>query len=205
MEELRAILFDLDGVLVDSREAWFHTVNAAARHFRAPAVDRARFDAGWGQGIDADLRDFFPGCGQAEVERFYEQHLLNAGGGIVADPEAQATLLRLRDLDVARGVVTNTPTGLARDMLACIGLIGLIDATIGAGAGLRAKPEADIVIAACAALDVSPKHALVVGDSSFDERAAGAAGTEFLGLRTGAANAATSLSEVLRYFERARA
>ena len=39
---VRAVLFDLDGVLVDSYEAWYRVVNAAARRFGVPAVSRAR-------------------------------------------------------------------------------------------------------------------------------------------------------------------
>lgn len=205
MEELRAVLFDLDGVLVDSREAWFRVVNAAARHFRKSDVDRARFDAGWGQGVDADVRDFFPGCAQDEVERFYEDHLLDFADGIEADAEARATLVRLRDLKVPRGVVTNTPTFLARDILAWVGLVGLVEITVGAGSDARPKPEPDMLLAACEALHVEPKHTLFVGDSAFDRRAAAAAGARFLGLRMPGADSADSLSKVLRYFDTAHA
>jgi HAD superfamily hydrolase (TIGR01509 family) len=205
VEEPRAILFDLDGVLVESREAWFRVVQAAARHFRTADVDRARFDAGWGQGVDADVRDFFPGCSQADVERFYEDRLLDYGDFIEPDPEARATLARLRDLQVPRGVVTNTPTFLARDILAFVALVGLVDVTVGAGGAVRPKPEADSVRAACEALEVLPQHTLLVGDSLFDEKAARAAGARFLGLRMANGGSAQSLSEVLRFFERARA
>jgi HAD superfamily hydrolase (TIGR01509 family) len=198
MDELRAVLFDLDGVLIDSREAWFRVVNAAARQFRTADVDRPRFDAGWGQGIDADVRDFFPGRTQDEVERFYAEHLLEFGDCIEPDPEARDVLVRLREAQIPRGVVTNTPASLARDLLAWVALIGLVDVTVGPDNGVRPKPEADMVRLACEALDVPAKHTLVVGDSTFDERAAKAAGAQFLGVRLPGARSVQSLSEVLR-------
>jgi beta-phosphoglucomutase-like phosphatase (HAD superfamily) len=203
--DLRAVLFDLDGVLVDSREAWFRTVQAAARRFRVPPVERDKFDAGFGQGVDADMRDFFPGCKQPDIERFYEDHLLDFHDVVAADSEARTTLLRLRELGIPRGVVTNTPTFLARDILACVGLLGLIDVTVGAGEGRRSKPEPDVVVAACNDLELSPLHAMVVGDSPFDEQAALTAGSQFFGLRMPGRDSAHSLAEVLRFFDAARA
>jgi phosphoglycolate phosphatase-like HAD superfamily hydrolase len=118
LEELRAVLFDMDGVLLESYEAWFRVVNQAARHFNKPDIDRDRFKKGWGQGVDADLRDFFPGCTQAEIEGYYEEHLLDFGEHVRADADARTVLAGLRDENVLRGVITNTPTFLARDMLA---------------------------------------------------------------------------------------
>jgi len=186
VESARAVLFDLDGVLVDSYEAWFRVVNATARNFRKPDVDRERFAAGWGQGIDADVRNFFPGCKEAEIEAFYESHLLDYGSEIKANPEAHETLILLRGSEVLRGVITNTPTFLARDVLAWAGLIGLVDVTVGPGPGLPPKPAPDLVLRACEQLQIKPSEALIVGDSAFDEKAAQAARVPFVGYRNNA-------------------
>ena len=184
MPELRAVLFDLDGVLVESQEAWFRLVNQAARHFCKPDVSRARFDAGWGQGIEADLRDFFPGCAAADLERFYAGHLLDFDAHMRVQPGARAVLCQLRDAALLRGVVTNTPTPLARDILAWAGLIGLVDVTAGAMPTVRSKPAPDIILLACRELEMDPRQVLVVGDSRFDAEAAAAAHTQFIGFRT---------------------
>ena len=89
-------------------------------------------------------------------------------------------------------------------MLAWTGLIGFIDVTIGPGNGVRSKPDPDIVLQACKQLDVEPRHALVVGDSIFDEKAAQAAQTQFLGFRMAAKQSVQSLADVVRWVERSR-
>jgi HAD superfamily hydrolase (TIGR01509 family) len=198
LEPVRAVLFDLDGVLIDSYEAWYRVVNAAARHFRKPDVDRDRFQAGWGQGIDADVKEFFPGCAQAEVERFYEERLLDHGSEVKVTEDALETLLQLRAAEVHRAVITNTPTLLARDLLAWVGLIGLVDVTVGPGHGIAPKPAPDVVLRACDVLGVQPGAALVVGDSVFDERAARAAKAQFLGYRHPGGRSVQQLAEVVR-------
>jgi len=197
MQDLRAVLFDLDGVLIDSNEAWFQLVNAAALHFRKPEIARERFQAGWGQGIDTDLRDFFPGCSRQEIEAFYGEHLLDFGGSIVLEPGARETLMQLRDAGKLRGVVTNTPTSLARDLLAWTGLIGQVDVTVGAGDDMPPKPSPAVILRACQILEVRPEQALVVGDSRFDEQAARAGNVPFVGLRSQSARSVSSLGEVV--------
>ena len=107
------MLFDMDGVLLESDEAWFRVLNAAARHFRKPDIERERFKASWGQGVEADVRDFFPGCALAEVERFYEDHLLDFGEHVRADPTARETLMKLRGTsapgDASGSICTSRP------------------------------------------------------------------------------------------------
>lgn len=50
-----AVLFDMDGVLVKSEEAWFRTVEAAGVRFRGRPVTRAEFGPTFGQGTAADV------------------------------------------------------------------------------------------------------------------------------------------------------
>ncbi len=199
MPEVRAVLFDLDGVLVNSCEAWFQLLNLATRHFCTPDIGRARFDQSWGQGIDADVREFFPGCAAQEVARFYEDHLLDFDTAMQVQPGARALLCRLRDADIHRGVVTNTPTPLARDVLAWAGLIGLVDTTAGASAAAHCKPAPDLILQACQDLQVDPRLSLVVGDSRFDAEAAAAARAQFLGFRLAQGPAVQELAAVTEF------
>ena len=203
MEDLRAVLFDLDGVLLDSYEAWFRVMNAAARHFRKPDISPERFQAGWGQGIDADVREFFPGCSMQETQDYYEEHLLDHATQIRAEPGARDTFVRLRDAEVLRAVVTNTPVLLARDLLAWVGLIGLVDLTVGPTRGVRPKPAPDTLERACAEFEIRPQQTVLVGDSEFDAQAAAVARTHFIGYRFKAARSVQHLPEVADLVARA--
>lgn len=197
------MLFDLDGVLLDSKPAWFRVVNAAARHFRKPDISAERFDAGWGQGIDADVREFFPGCSMQDVQSFYEDHLLDYGAEIRAEPGARDTFFQLREAELLRGVITNTPTALARDLLAWVGLIGLVDLTVGPGRTVRPKPAPDTIERACSEFQIRPQQAVLVGDSTFDAQAAVAAHTHFIGYRCKAARSVQHLTDVVGMVTRA--
>lgn len=197
MPNAHAVLFDLDGVLIESKDAWFELVRYTAANFQKPNVDRKSFDASWGQGIEADMRTFFPGCSQHDIELFYHDNLLRFDGHIDRMPEARDTLRALRGAGVPCGVVSNTPLGLARDLLALVGLIGLVDVTVGAGRPLASKPAPDIILAACRALEVRPASTLLVGDSEFDAKAAAAAGAQFIGYRMRERPSISSLSEVI--------
>lgn len=197
MPELRAVLFDLDGVLIDSCEAWFRLVNSTARHFCKPDVTRDRFDRCWGQGIEADLREFFPGCDAREVQRYYESHLLDFDASIRVEAGVCDVFCRLRDSGVMRGVVTNTPVDLARDLLAWSGLIGLVDITVGAAPGLASKPAPDLVLRACRGLEVPPQSTIFVGDSPFDAAAAEAAHVPFLAFRSNHGPSVQDFDELL--------
>lgn len=177
---VRAVRFDLDGVLIDSYEAWFVVVNAAAAFLGRPEVSRDRFGSVWGQGISADLRSLYPGCTREEVESTYVRAMTQQASTIRVNPEAHTCLADLGRRGIRRALVTNTQLGLARAILAASGLAAVFDDVEGARPGVREKPEPDLLLAALAALGVPATEALMVGDSRYDEEAAAAAGVPFL-------------------------
>jgi HAD superfamily hydrolase (TIGR01509 family) len=195
----RAVLFDMDGVLLHSYDAWMGLVRAAGRDLAGIEITPEEFASTWGQGVAADVERFFRASTEAEVARYYETHFEEHAGGLRVDPEAAPLLEALRARGVPTAVVTNTPVALARRILAAAGLAP--GEVIGADEVPRAKPAPDIVLEACRRLAVAPAAALVVGDSAFDREAAAAAGAAFLGVgQAGGELTAARLGAVLRLF-----
>jgi HAD superfamily hydrolase (TIGR01509 family) len=194
----RAVLFDLDGVLINSYEAWFAVVNAAARDFGAPAVTREKFKSVWGQGISADVRNLYPGRTHREVEEAYTRGMRGQTSTIVVNPEARPTLDALRAAGIRTACVTNTQEGLARAILDASGLLAAFDDVEAVREGRREKPAPDLLLAALAALSVAADDALMVGDSRYDEEAAAGAHVSFLhyDFRSGASLRAAVLAAV---------
>ena len=71
----RAILFDLDGVLIDSYWVWFHLLNQTARELGYPEISDEVYRTTWGQSTTADRDAFFPRHEVAEIEAFYDENL----------------------------------------------------------------------------------------------------------------------------------
>jgi HAD superfamily hydrolase (TIGR01509 family) len=177
---VQAVLFDLDGVLVHSFEAWVRLMNATAQHFGYPPVDRDRFQSVYGQSTTEDVRTFFPGETVERVEAFYDAHFTDFKGSVEADPAAAQVLSALEERGVRLAVVTNTASALAREILTRSGL--WIDTVVGGNDVPQAKPSPDMVHRACELLSVVPRDAVMVGDSHYDQAAALAAGVRFVGL-----------------------
>ncbi len=177
-----ALLWDLDGVLIDSYEVWFHLLNATARAFGVEGVSRASMRECWGQGIEADVRRFFPHRTVAETEAYYHAHFMDHATHLRVDPEARAVTGALRARGLRQAVITNTPSPLAREILRAASLE--LDEVVGGTDVPNAKPAPDMVIEACRRLGVACADALVVGDSRYDREAARGARVRFVGLRT---------------------
>jgi len=177
--KLEAVLFDLDGVLIDSYRVWFRLLNAAAADLGYPGISRGLFRECWGQGSEKDRERFFPGHSLAEIERYYRDHFLDhvAELEIAAGVPELFEALRARSLGSA--VITNTPRALAAELVRRAQASP--DAVVGGDDVAKAKPAPDMVWLACERLGVAPPFALVVGDSHYDREAARAAGAAFAG------------------------
>lgn len=199
-ERVRAVLFDLDGVLVQSYEAWFPLINAAARAFGAPPISRQTFAECWGQGVEEDVRRFYPDRTIAEVEAYFHAHFMDHAEHLRVEPLACDVVRALDEAAYALAVVTNTPGRLARDILERAHLP--LSTVVGGTDVPHPKPAPDMVLEACRRLGVPPAGAVVVGDSDFDARAAAAAGVRFIGFRRPGDASVADLGELRDAIER---
>jgi phosphoglycolate phosphatase/AHBA synthesis associated protein len=182
---LDAVLFDLDGVLVDSKEAWYLAVAEAGVRFRGRAISRAEFDPTFGQGTEADVPLFGLDCTTAQLDRFYEEEFVRQLNAVKVDESAKKVLTALKASGLKLAVVTNSVAVVAHATLRHAGLIELFDSLATADRVPASKPAPDLPLLALKELHVDASRALFIGDSRFDREAAAAAGVRFVGLRLG--------------------
>lgn len=187
----------MDGVLVDSYDVWFHVLNHAVREFAGGAVSRETFAELWGQGIQQDVARFFPHKTIPEVEAFYQAHFMDHATHLSVDPDAGRVVRAVHEAGLRQALITNTPSPLARDILAHAKLE--LDAVVGGTDVPNGKPAPDMVLEACRRLGVAPREALVVGDSHYDRAAAAAAKVRFVGLRIDGERRIEALRDLLSF------
>ncbi len=187
-----AILFDMDGVLVDSLDSWWKALNSALKKFKHQELTRNEFiETYWGHDLRANLKRLklnpkvAPFCNIT-----YGDHL----DYIRIYPDTKSALKQL--VSYKKAVITNTPTDCARQILKKFDITQYFEAIITSDDVLKAKPDPEIVFTACKRLGVTPKNALLVGDTESDVKAGRAAGCIVIGLNIDADLTIQRLSEL---------
>jgi len=198
LESLKAVLFDLDGVLVDSFEVWRRLFNLALGTRGHAPLSASGFQVLWGQGVEADIRMFFPGMTVPELQRFYEDHFNEFLDVLQVFPDTHPVVETLGRRGLKLGIASNSAPRIITETLEAAGLDGRFAAVVGAGGPLRGKPDPDTLLAALDGLGAAPAEAVFVGDSSYDIEAGRSAGVRTVGLqRDGGAWRIERLGELL--------
>lgn len=173
-----AVLFDLDGTLIDSIEL---ILNAAAHAFRdwpGGGPTAAEWLTGVGIPLDTALRRYT--SDDHEVARLFaryreyqmEHHdrLIRCYDGVVD------TVTELRRRSHPIGIVTSKSDALAHRGLQHVGLVEHMTTIVGCDSCTRHKPEPEPVLRALERLGYEPSEAVFIGDSVHDMEAGNAAG-----------------------------
>jgi HAD superfamily hydrolase (TIGR01509 family) len=183
LRSCKGFLFDLDGVLVDSYDCWFHMLQDAMKEQGQTPVTLEEFDARWGQGPEADREAFFPEWTLQEVIAFYEKRFPDYTRWARSEPGSESFLKQLRGANKQIAVASNSPTAIVQDLLNNAGLLHYADALIGADQVRESKPAPDLILKALESLGIKKKEACYIGDSVYDARAAEAAEIFFVGYK----------------------
>lgn len=173
-----AILFDMDGVLVDSLDSWWKALNSALKKFKHQEITRDEFmKIYWGHDLKANLKQLQL---NPEVAQFcnitYGDHL----DFIKIYPDTRSTLNRLASYKKA--IITNTPADCTKSILKKFEIGQYFKEIITSDDVMKAKPDPEIVFKACERLGVNSKTVVLVGDTISDVKAGRAAGCTVVGL-----------------------
>jgi len=183
----RAVLFDLDGTLVDSYNALAEAVNHARRTHGLHELSAARVKEFVGDGMERLLQRAFErtdvprSVHDAFVARYDE--VCCSESRVLADVEA--TLERLTKLEVKMAVCTNKPTFFSKKILDFLDLSRHFAAVVGPDLAGARKPEPRHLLFTLDSVDCDPREALFVGDMPVDVRAARNSGMDVAVVATG--------------------
>lgn len=176
---IEAVVFDLDGVLVDSEHVWDEVREELARerggrwHEGAQAEMMGMSSTEWSQ----YMRDVIglpgpPAEINAEVvwrmQKRYAEHL----------PLMEGAIQAVRRLSGAfrLGLASSSNRPLIDAVLSAAGLASFFEATVSSEEVVRGKPAPDVFVEAARRLEIAPERCTAVEDSSNGIRAAHAAG-----------------------------
>ncbi|MDQ6435395.1 phosphoglycolate phosphatase [Mesorhizobium sp. LHD-90] len=189
----KAILFDLDGTLVDSAPDIAAAVNELLAASRLPPLSVAQVTGMIGGGVRKLVERAFaasraPLAGEAldraerDMAPIYLRHLTRLTRLL---PGAREAIVHFSGAGIPMAVATNKPQVAARTILLHFGLFERLGALVGGDAVTHKKPAPDALLAALEKLGVAPADALMVGDSISDVKAARAAGMPVALIRGG--------------------
>jgi len=183
----RAVLWDLDGTLVDSEE--FHW--QAWRDILTPegvSISYEQFLASFGRKNDPIMRDWLGagytperGARLADAKEADYRRLVGAHG-LHALPGAREWLTALHAAGWKQAIVTSAPAANAEVMLAALGPGSLFEAVVTAEDVSAGKPDPEVFLTGAARLGVPPSRAIVVEDAPAGIEGARRAGMKCVGV-----------------------
>lgn len=173
----RALLFDLDGTLVDSHHEICVALDRALRELaisldfsRVQAlVDGSPLESIWDcitAGSPADLREF-PRFATA----YRQNYMRNLGHATALFPGVAASLARIRSRfpDVPLGIVSNKSEGSVGPLLKTLSLDHHFALALGAGGTtIKPKPDPELLLLAAASLERDVESCAMIGDTVLD-------------------------------------
>jgi HAD superfamily hydrolase (TIGR01509 family) len=180
-DRIAAVVFDNDGLLLDTEEAWTRAETALfERHGRTFTREHKRELIGTSPSVSAAklavMLDM-PTRGPALMEELHAQVMEETLAGVPARPGALELLEAVRAVGLPVGVASNSAREFVEHVLSVAGLLdGHFDVVVTANDVERPKPAPDLYLAACAALGAEPERSAALEDSATGVAAARAAG-----------------------------
>lgn len=170
---VRAILFDVDGVLFDSDQALVEAFQHSFRKFGFPSPHREDILVHAGKTGHSWIRALLPKSSLSLVDQVHDYHARIYAERFLPRqvklmPNARETLLTLHALGIRQGVVTNMPRWILDMAFRRFQLEGLFDTLLSAEDLATPKPSGQPLRTALQELGIPAQKAFYVGDTAID-------------------------------------
>ena len=172
---LKAVLFDLDGTIIDSNNAIFETYTQVAKRLGVEPPDIEVLRGLLGQPSNLNLPILF---GENKDARpIYNEVVIKTHENLPTLPRVKETLEKI---DLPMGIVTSKRKANAIEVLG--ELYEKFDVLVTPEQTVKQKPDPEPMHLACKKLSVKPEECVYIGDTVRDYKTARNSGTEFIAL-----------------------
>ena len=202
----KAVLFDMDGTVLDTLDDLADSVNRSLREFGLPEVSRFQVGQSLGNGAKYLIRHCLPeGSDEALCEQvlafykpWYDAYCrikTKPYDGILPLMEA------LQAEEIRQAIISNKPDSAVQELAEAF-FPGLMDVVIGESPAVRRKPSPDTVLAAARQMGLMALDCVYIGDTEVDLETARNAGMDCIpvswGFRTEEQLRAAGAEEIIR-------
>ena len=172
---LKAVLFDLDGTIIDSNNAIFETYTQVAKRLGAEPPDIEVLRGLLGQPSNLNLPILFGD--NKDARPIYNEVVIKTHENLPTLPHVKETLEKI---ELPMGIVTSKRKANAIEVLG--ELYEKFDVLITPEQTVKQKPDPEPMHLACKKLSVKPEECVYIGDTVRDYKTAMNSGTEFIAL-----------------------
>ena len=185
----KAVLFDMDGTVLDTLDDLTDAVNYSLERFGLPRVSREHARANLGNGAAYLVRHCLPqGTDQGRTEEliafyraYYDAHCRVRTGPYAGILPLMA---RLKAAGIRQAIISNKPDPAVQELAAHF-FPGLLETAVGESPAVRRKPNPDAVLRAVEQMGLEKADCVYVGDTEVDLQTAKNAGLDCIAVTWG--------------------
>ena len=187
----KAVIFDMDGTLLNTLKDITNSMNRSLRHFNYPVHNIATYKKFIGDGIDTLAYRVLPIKQRNEknvqklislFSEYYDRHWCDE---TELYPGISALLNCLKKHSVKMAILTNKPHDFAIEMSNFFLSKWYFSKILGANERMQKKPAPEMAYNLCKDLQIEPKESIFIGDSDIDIKTAKASGMLPVGVAWG--------------------
>jgi pyrophosphatase PpaX len=178
LKQLGAVLFDLDGTLIDTVDLIHRSFDQAVRQVLGESLSRAELLQNMGRPLAFQMQAFSPNHVEELLDAYNEHNLKEHDQHIRAYPGVLDVLRLLKfDHGLPLAIVTSKKRDLCLRGLELTRIEGFFDVVVAMEDTVQHKPKPEPVLKALEELEQEAARAIFIGDSPFDIEAGKQAGT----------------------------
>ncbi|HET6507165.1 MAG TPA: HAD family phosphatase [Baekduia sp.] len=181
-----AVIFDCDGLLLDTETAWTRAeTELFRRHGSTFTMEHKRDMIGSSHTVAAGKLEAWleqPGQGAALIDELHDLVMEEARHDVEPRPGAVELVDALREARIPIAVASNSPRSFLDQVLATAGVADRFAITVAGDEVANPKPAPDIYLEACRRLDAAPGRSVGLEDSPTGAQAAASAGLHVIGV-----------------------
>ena len=195
---IKAVLFDLDGTLVDTEELILASFRYATKTVTGRDIPDEELRAKIGQPLTVQMWDWADGSQEVHDALFdtYLEHNDRVHSQLIKSfPDTIPALRALREAGLPLGIVTSKRSENALRAMKSTGIDGYFKCLIAPDTFPAHKPEPEPVLHGCELLGVAPDECIYIGDSPYDLQAGRGAGCTTVAALWGMFDSAALMAE----------